>query len=186
MNSDNFFNRLLADVAVELADEFDKNFERQAFFDRPWPQRQHMPGGNTLNVHGGAGLRGSILHSHGGGKILFTSNLPYASIHNQGGTIVVTAAMKRYFWYMHLQAANAIEVYNEESKKQVNNKRTRALSATADYYKALALKKVGSKLVIPQRQYIGQHPVVTQRIKECASLAIERLGQQFKIQFKQV
>jgi phage gpG-like protein len=186
MNSQNFFNQLLKDVAIELADEYDRNFERQAFFDQPWPARKLNPGDNTLNVHGGAGLRGSIQASHGGGKIIFTSSLPYASIHNQGGTIVVTAAMKKYFWAMHLKASNASNIYTVKSRKKVNNRRTRTLSAAADYYKALALKKVGSTLTIPRRQFIGQHPQATAAIQHCVADAVQRLGEQLKISFKQV
>ena len=28
--------KILNDIKVDLADEFDKNFERKAFFDKPW------------------------------------------------------------------------------------------------------------------------------------------------------
>ena len=41
MNSNlrNLKRKILTDLKVELLDEFDRNFERRAFFDRPWPER---------------------------------------------------------------------------------------------------------------------------------------------------
>jgi phage gpG-like protein len=184
MNSKDFMFDILKDIKTDLADEFDRNFERQAFFDTPWVNRQLRPSDNVLNVHGGAGLRGSIMASIGNGKILFTSSLPYASIHNNGGTIVITAKMKKYFWYMHLKATNATKIFNIKSRKQVNNKRTQALSIEATYWKALALKKVGDTLKIPKRQYIGNHPRVKQIIQENVEKGIQRLGEHFKLEFK--
>ena len=32
--------KILRDIKVELTDEFDKNFERKAFFSKPWEQRK--------------------------------------------------------------------------------------------------------------------------------------------------
>ena len=38
---DRFIDRTLRDVRVELLDEFDKNFEREAFFNERWARRKH-------------------------------------------------------------------------------------------------------------------------------------------------
>jgi phage gpG-like protein len=185
MNSKDFMFNLLKDIKTDLADEFDRNFERQAFFDIPWVQRQLKPGGNVLNVHGGAGLRGSIMASFGSdGKIIFTSSLPYASIHNEGGVIVITAQMKKFFWFMYYKASKALSVKANGTAR--NNKRNQNLNTEATYWKALALKKTGDKLVIPKRQFIGNHPQVKAIVKQNTEAAILRLGEQFKITFKQV
>ena len=58
------------------------------------------------------------------------SNLDYAKIQNEGGTIQVTAKMKKYFWAMYYKT-------NDEA------------------YKALALRKVGSTITIPARPYLN-------------------------------
>lgn len=184
MQAKDFFTNLLKDIKTDLADEFDKNFERKAFFDTPWAQRKLRPSDNLLNVHGGQGLRGSIKASIAGdGKILFTSSLPYASIHNEGGILVITAKMKKYFWAMYYQSSNAL-IYSTKTKAVRNNKRNAALSSDAAYWKALALKKVGDKLTIPKRQYIGNHPNVKTIVKQDIDNAVVRLGKQIGIDMK--
>ena len=35
MDNDKFMQNVLKDIKVELDEEFDRNFERKAFFDRP-------------------------------------------------------------------------------------------------------------------------------------------------------
>lgn len=40
--------KILTDLKVELLDEFDRNFERRAFFDRPWPDRSYPGGRGSL------------------------------------------------------------------------------------------------------------------------------------------
>ena len=54
------FRRILNDLRVELGDEFDQNFERQAFFSEAWQKRKSptRPGGHILVDTGG--LRRSI------------------------------------------------------------------------------------------------------------------------------
>ena len=41
--------RILKDIQVEMSDEFDKNFERQAFFSEKW-QRRKSPIRNEGNA----------------------------------------------------------------------------------------------------------------------------------------
>lgn len=76
---------ILSDMRVELSEEFDKNFERKAFFSDKWKQRQYKnPKGSLLLVTGT--LRRSIRAEVQGNGVRFTSAVPYASIHNEGGT----------------------------------------------------------------------------------------------------
>ena len=78
---------ILSDMRVELSDEFDRNFERKAFFSDKWKPRAHdYPRGSLLMVS--SALRRSV---KGGAETLengvrFSSAVPYASIHNEGGT----------------------------------------------------------------------------------------------------
>lgn len=91
------FRKVLKDISVEIGDEFDKNFERQAFFSRAWARRKSptRPGGHILLDT--SDLRKSIHSRIEGDSIVFYSELPYAAIHNEGGVIKVTERMKRYF-----------------------------------------------------------------------------------------
>ena len=50
-----------------------------------------------------------------------------------------------------------------------NNKKNRTLNAAAEFYKAMALKPIGSKIVIPKRQFIGNHPELEAAIQEIAN-----------------
>ena len=42
------------------------------------------------------------------------------------------------------------------------------LTTTAQFYRGMALKPVGSKIVIPKRQFIGNHPELELAIEEIA------------------
>ena len=138
------FNQLLKDIQKELNEEFDRNFERKAFFTTAWkPAIRNKTG--SLMMRSGA-LRKSMTASIiSGNEIKWTSSYPYADIHNTGGTITVTQKMKGFFWYQFRLATGG------DNKK---------ITPDAIFWKSLGLKKVGSTIIIPKRQFIGTHPVV--------------------------
>ncbi|MFC4262459.1 hypothetical protein ACFOWM_06205 [Ferruginibacter yonginensis] len=183
MKPQDFIKDVLKDVKTDLTDEFDKNFERQAFFDERWQQRKLRPGDNLLNVHGGSGLRGSIADKIVNQTISWSSSLPYASIHNNGGVLVVTAKMKAFFWFKYMQAMNKL-VYSVKTKSVRNTKGNRANSTEAEIWKAMALKKVGDKITIPKRRFIGDHPNVKTIIRQNVDNAVLKVGEHFKLEFK--
>lgn len=77
---------ILQDMQVGLSDEFDKNFERKAFFTEKWAARRYQnPKGSLLMVTGT--MRRSIKGEIEGHGVRFTSSVPYASVHNEGGTV---------------------------------------------------------------------------------------------------
>lgn len=123
---------LLNDIKVELYEEFDLNFGRKAFFSDKWKPRAHnYPRGSLLAVSNF--LRRSIKAQVVNNGVRFTSAMPYASAHNEGAKITVTPRMKKFFWAKY------------KSTKQ-------------DMWKFMALKKAGSVIVLPQRQFIGDGP----------------------------
>lgn len=137
---------MMKDIGVDLADEFDQNFERKAFFGKKWKDRK-FGNRDTLLVATGR-LRRSITMKATEKSITFTSDTPYASIHNEGGEIEVTKKMKGYFWYMYGQTGY-------------------------EPYKAMAMKRVGSKITIPKRQFIGYHKTIDKIVEENARAMIE-------------
>ncbi|MEE0983317.1 MAG: phage virion morphogenesis protein [Bacteroidales bacterium] len=139
---------MMKDIGVDLADEFDQNFERKAFFNKKWKDRKVGNRGTLLVATGR--LRRSITMKATEKSITFTSDTPYASIHNEGGEIEVTKKMKGYFWYMYGQTGY-------------------------EPYKAMAMKRVGSKITIPQRQFIGYHKTIDKIVEENARAMIEDL-----------
>ena len=138
----NLLGDFIRDLRVELTDEFDRNFERKGFFNEKWDEARMQNRRGSLLMRTGA-LRRSIRSQSSSNTIRWFSSLPYASIHNNGGFITVTVKMKRYFWAMHLKASGA--------------KQSRSMSAEAGFWKAMALKKIGTKIKIAKRQFIGYH-----------------------------
>lgn len=145
------FRNIVKDIKVHLDEEFDRNFERKGFFDKAWPQAKHHNARGSLMMRTGM-LRKSITSKESNTGIRWTSSLPYASIHNNGGEITVTAKMKKFFWAMYYKSAGAISGKN--STRDVR------LSDEAEKWKNMALMKVGQKMKIEQRKFIGSHPKV--------------------------
>ena len=156
--------RILEDIRVDLSDEFDQNFERQAFFSEAWQRRKSptRPGGHILVDTGR--LRRSIQSRVDGSSITFFSTEPYAAIHNEGGEIVVTAKMKKFFWWKYYSAQGSFGRKKDGSRR--NDKRTVQLSTEAEFWKFMALKRVGSEVKIPRRQFVGYSPIVEQTVKQ--------------------
>lgn len=170
---------ILKDIRVELTDEFDLNFERQGFFSEAWQRRKSptRPGGSILIDTGG--LRKSIRSKSTDSSITFFSDLPYADIHNEGGEIAVTAKMKRFFWAKYYAATGSFgRKKNGEPRK---DKRTVQLSTEAEFWKFMALMKVGKTIKIPRRQFLGHSPEVEQMVKEIIE---ENLTEYFNHDFK--
>ena len=168
----------MEDIRVECDDEFQQNFQREAFFNEKWKRRKHDDGGGRKLLHGtgsgGVHLSQSLFPGKlQGDTITYTSTLPYAAIHNDGGVIVVTAKMKRYFWAKYISATGDI-TYKKDGERRMT-KRNRRLDADAEFYKAMALKKVGSKIIIPKRRFIGMHP----QLEKCITDIIERNLKEF-------
>lgn len=177
-----FVKNLIKDIAVDLNDEFDRNFERKAFFNQPWEQSKlHNPKGSLMMRTGQ--LRNSLSYSLGDDSITWSSSLPYASIHNEGGEITVTAKMKSFFWAMYYKASGAMT--KTKGGKVSASKRNQNLSVEAQQWKNMALLKIGSKIKIPQRQFIGDHPRVRERIQVVFDKHMEEVEVYFNEKFKQ-
>lgn len=161
MDLDKFLQNIIYDAKVDLADEFDQNFERKAFFDEKWQHTKLHNRIGSLMIRRG-NLRNSINAEVQGDKIVFSSSLPYASIHNEGGELTVTTKMKKYFWAKHIEAKNTKNIIE------------------AEQFKAMALKPIGSKIIIPKRQFIGNHPKVKEAVERAVNANLEELNKAIK------
>lgn len=164
MTPKDFLKQTLTDIKVKLGEEFDRNFERKAFFDEKWPATKLTYHRGSLMMRTGR-LRKSLLSpkvtSNG---IIWSSSLPYADIHNNGGEIRVTPQMRKFFWAKYYQASSATT--KKKNGEASSSARNRKLSIEAEQWKALALKPIGSIIKIEKRQFIGSHPQVDKHIKE--------------------
>ena len=148
--------RILSDVRVEAASEFDRNFERQSFFGQAW-QRRKSPtraGGHILVDSGD--LRRGISSKIDLDSITFHTTVPYAAIHNEGGEIKVTDRMRRYFWAMYYKANGGLGRRKDGTLRK--DKKNARLSTEAEFWKHLALMRTGSAIKIPRRRFLGTHP----------------------------
>lgn len=171
-----FIRLTLNDIRVEAKDEFDMNFKREAFFTEKWKRRK----GDTDETRGLLVQSGTLRRSirsqimEGGKGVEITSSVPYAKIHNEGGSITVTRRMKGYFWIKYRQAVGGIA--RTKARKARNGRKNRQISRDAEFYKAMALKKTGSRIMIPRRQFIGRHPDLEKLLHE---IAVENLKKVF-------
>lgn len=167
MNEDvrRLFGRILKDIRVEMSDEFDRNFERQAFFSEAWERRRSpvRDSGRAILTDTGR-LRQSIGSRTTEDSITFFTDLPYAAIHNDGGEIVVTERMKRYFWARYHEATGAFGRRKDGTPRK--DRRTERLSVESEFWKFMALKKAGSTIRIPRRRFLGVSPEVEQAVRE--------------------
>ena len=136
---------ILSDIRVEMSEEFDRNFERQGFFAEK-------------------DLRRSIRCESTADAITFYTDLPYAAIHNEGGEIKVTRRMKAYFWHRYYEAQGAFGRRKDGSLRQ--DKRTVRLTSEAEFWRCMALMKVGSSIRIPRRQFLGASAEVEKAVVE--------------------
>ncbi len=163
--------RMLKDIRVEVSSEFDRNFESQSFFGQAW-QRHRSParqGGHIL-VKTGA-LRRSISAKSDDDSITFSSSLPYAAIHNEGGEIKVTARMKRFFWAMYCKANGGLGRRRDGTLRR--DRKNARLTTEAEFWKHLALMKTGSVITIPSRRFIGSHPSLEEAVNAIIESRVE-------------
>ncbi len=100
------------------------------------------------------------------GKVRVGINQPsiakYAAMHQNGGTIRVTPAMKKFFWAMFYKASGNVKT-NKNGQASKTTK-SQQYSKYAGMWKAMALKKVGSKIRIPQREFMKLTPDIEKGI----------------------
>ena len=111
-------------------------------------------------------------------SITFYTTLPYAAIHNDGGEIVVTKRMKRYFWHRYYAATGTFGRRKDGSLRK--DKRNASLSTEAEFWKHLALMKEGGRIKIPRRRFLGASPEVEQAVREIVE---ENLTEYFNIEY---
>ena len=145
-------------------DHFQTGFRQGGFQDngtQAW-QRKKRPDKYGPLMSSRQNLYGSIYYRPEDYRVTVGTEVPYAAIHNEGGDIVVTARMKRFFW------AKFREANGGSWKRSAKN-------SEADFWKMLALKKVGSTIHIPQRRFIGESRELNGKIEQTILQELEKL-----------
>lgn len=148
-----------------------QRFTDSAFNGRKWqePYRRKLSFKGTQASYktllsGTNHLRDSTYFKPEPGKVYIRNQVDYAQIHNEGGTIKVTAKMKRYFWYRYAAAKGARLV-----KKQGGLRKTKgneALTREAMFWRNMALKREGSAIRMPRRHFFGPDANMEKEIRK--------------------
>jgi phage gpG-like protein len=153
-------------------DFFKKSFLDGGFTDGsldPWPaSRGPLVGKRTLYKKGIL-MRSIHVSSSTDQRIVVTSDTDYSEIHNNGGKITVTEAMKRYFWAMYYRHGGG--------KLKGRGKKATAGNSRAQWCKNMALMKVGSVITIPKRQFMGESKTLMADLNDMFAEEIVRIFQ---------
>lgn len=174
---DALMRRKIPVIAGRMAkDHFQDNFRKGGFVDnglRPWtPSKRLSSGGTSASSHYGTLLSSrnhlfsSIAYAPAPYSVTVRNNVPYATVHNDGGTVspAVTPAMRRYAWF---------RFFRETGGKSGGRK---APSPQASRWKALALtKKSKLRIRIPRRRFIGESADLSAKISKRLEAEIIRI-----------
>lgn len=132
------YNEVLSKALKTIGVELKEEFDKN-FENKSFFGKKWPPSDNGLVKTGD--LRKSLRVQTSNSSVSIISDVEYADIHNEGGKIQVTDKMKKFFWAKY-----------KETK--------------SEKYKALALKKVGSYIIIPERRFVGDAPEVKQIVED--------------------
>lgn len=168
-------------VAIESAKFFKESFVKGGYTDesfRPWMQRTSPLGGKKILIGGGGGNTMNLMQSikpleENEKRVRTGTELAYGEIHNEGGTITVTKKMKKFWWAKYYEFAANVKM-NKGGKSMRITKNNRKWGAKAEYCRNMALMKVGAKLTIPKRQYLGESKTLLKQFEQWWENEIEK------------
>jgi phage gpG-like protein len=149
MDFKQFTDKTLKDIEIKATELFDRNFEQQGFFGAKWKPRKNDsdPGRAILIGRGSGRLRKGIQATkRSNNTITWQFDVPYAKIHNEGGTIKATQNVRPF---------------------------SRTIKGKVQKVKSFS-RKVNTK--IPQRQFIGNHPLLRVAIQTIVDRNIKKFN----------
>lgn len=184
-------NRVLPIKVGALAKaHFRENFRLSGFMNgglRAWPvTRRQQTGGKSAAANYGPLLSrrnhlfGSIGYKPGPGFVVIGTSLPYAAIHNDGGTVgpTVTLKMRKFAWAMYYRSLGSKGSKGSKSSKGSRGKKGATVPAEAERWKALALtRKQKLNITIPKRPFIGDSQELNAAINRKIGEEMDKLFQ---------
>lgn len=166
-----------------------QRFSQSAYNGKQWkePYRRKLSFKGTTGRYGtllsGTNhLRDSTYFKPEPGKVYIRNQVEYGAIHNYGGTITVTAKMKRYFWYRHAEAKGRRLTKKKGGLRQ--SRGNEALTREAEFWRNMALKKVGSIIRMPQRRFFGSDPNMEKELRKIIDTELQRFIKQYGEHFR--
>lgn len=159
-------------VAIEAAKFFKDSFVKGGFTDtsfQKWKEGKSPLRGkktligyrNTMNL-----MQSIRTLEENENRVRTGTELVYSEIHNDGGVITVTKKMKAYWWARYYEFAGM--------KRKTATAQAR-IDAKAEWCRNMALMKVGKKLKVPKRQYIGESKTLFKTLDEWFESVINEL-----------
>jgi len=102
----------------------------------------------------------------------------YARIHLMGGKITVTPKMKKFFWAMYFNSAGKVKTTEKGAVRKT--KANEQLTGDASFWRKMALKRVGSQITIPKREFMRFTPDIEKGILREFHFEIDKIIQDFK------
>lgn len=150
-------------------DHFQENFRKGGFVNnglQQWPKtKRQLSGTSSAAAQYGPLLSGrnhlfsSMKYTPSDYRVKVANEVPYAAIHNEGGTVnpTVTPEMRRFAWAM----------FYKSSGKKKGKKGSMLSNPDAERWKALALTKKSKLTVkIPKRQFLGESAELRKSIND--------------------
>lgn len=159
-------------VAVKSKNFFKESFAKGGFTDvsfQEWPKTTNPLARKTMYNKGD--LQNSIRSiQETKERVEVGTEIQYAKIHNEGGAITVTPALKAHFWKEYYKHMGNVKL-GKRGGILASSAKT---NAKAQYCKNIALKKVGSKIKISKRQFIGESETLMRQLNDLFIDAVEK------------
>lgn len=154
-------------VGKEVVSSIRQNFRSGGFYGDAWKKtkRQEVPFKGARGSYGPLLSKSTHLMSNtdylpGAAKVTIRNTAPYAGYHNEGAEAKVTRKMKKYFWAKYYEAGGGRKAKSGGGKASGKTGKPKKKNPEAEFWQAMALKKPGSRIKIPKRQFLGPSPKV--------------------------
>lgn len=184
------------DMGVTAQSWFMEHYRQEHWYDnggwKPWKKpKRFSQGGTTSQQYGTlmskrAHLFRSIKYDANDNGAVIYNNVPYASIHNEGGdiqqSINITPKMRKWAWYMYYKTSG-IKKGRRRTKTKTAKGRLQSLMGNvsnplADKYKALALTKnttINRTIHMPKRPFIYNNEAIQGVLREKLKAEIKKI-----------
>jgi phage gpG-like protein len=157
-------------VGVMAVEFYKQSFTRGGFIENgaveKWKERKSKDKNKkrrAILVQSGRLKRSIRMIRYGYGFVVVGSDVPYAKIHNEGGTINTTARVKQF------SRRKYSAVYSVRSRKRLKNKRTLSGYSTVRAHS----RKINTRM--PKRQFMGYSNFLNRRIQMNLNIEIKRI-----------
>lgn len=180
-------DRLPRKLGVLAVQHFKQNFRDSGFRNgglQPWKRSLREVSGDkraSSRYKTLTSARNHLMNSTesviGKGYVSIVNSVPYASIHNEGGTIhqniPISPDMRKFAWAMFFKSAGI-----RKGKKSKGETSPENLSPEALKWRGLALTKkstLSRSIQIPKRQFIGESQELTELVTNEIEQTIEKV-----------